>query len=265
MGADHSVEGGPEELMSLLRVQDLGMTFGGLRANWDISFEVAEGEMLGLIGPNGAGKSTLFNCISGYYTPTAGKIYFRDQDVTGFRPFEMARLGLARTFQVYVATGDLNVLEYVMVGSFLKTSSRLKAKAKAESLLENMNLTALAQERVANLPVAAQKRVVMAAALATDPELLLLDEVAAGLNPSEIDQMMSVIRWVHGELKITVLLIEHVMELVMKLSHRVLVLDSGLLIAEGDPAGIVLNPEVIKAYLGERYVTQHSGRGAELV
>jgi len=241
------------------------MIFGGLRANWDISFEVAEGEMLGLIGPNGAGKSTLFNCISGYYAPTAGKIYFRGQDVTGFKPFEMARLGLARTFQVYVATGDLNVLEYVMVGSFLKTSSRLKAKAKAESLLENMNLTALGQERVANLPVAAQKRVVMAAALATDPELLLLDEVAAGLNPSEIDQMMSVIRWVHGELKITVLLIEHVMELVMKLSHRVMVLDSGLLIAEGDPAEIVMNPEVIKAYLGERYVTQHADRGAELV
>jgi branched-chain amino acid transport system ATP-binding protein len=251
--------------MSLLRVENLGMTFGGLRANWDISFEVAEGEMLGLIGPNGAGKSTLFNCISGYYAPTAGKIYFRDQDVTGFKPFEMACLGLARTFQVYVATGDLNVLEYVMVGSFLKTSSRLKAKAKAESLLENMNLTALTQERVANLPVAAQKRVVMAAALATDPELLLLDEVAAGLNPSEIDQMMSVIRWVHGELKITVLLIEHVMELVMKLSDRVLVLDSGLLIAEGDPAKIVLNPEVIKAYLGERYVAQHSGRGADIV
>ena len=251
--------------MSLLKVHELGMTFGGLRANWDISFEVAEGEMLGLIGPNGAGKSTLFNCISGFYAPAAGRIYFRGQDVTGLRPFEMARLGLARTFQVYVATGDLNVLEYLMVGSFLKTSSRLKARAKAEGLLENMNLTDMAQERVANLPVAAQKRVMMAAALATDPELLLLDEVAAGLNPSEIDQMINVVRWVRSELKITVFLIEHVMELVMKLSQRVLVLDSGLLIAEGNPAEIVLNPEVIKAYLGERYVAQHAGRGAELV
>jgi branched-chain amino acid transport system ATP-binding protein len=250
--------------MSLLKVNDLGITFGGLRANWDISFEVAEGELLGLIGPNGAGKSTLFNCISGFYAPTAGKIYFQGRDVTGFRPFDMARLGLARTFQVYVATGDLNVVEYVMVGSFLKTSSRLKAKAKAQGLLEHMNLTGLAQEKVANLPVAAQKRVVMAAALATDPTLLLLDEVAAGLNPSEIDQMINVIRWVHSELKITVFLIEHVMELVMRLSHRVLVLDSGLLVAEGDPAGIVQNPEVIKAYLGERYVAQHSGRGGEL-
>jgi branched-chain amino acid transport system ATP-binding protein len=250
--------------MSLLKVNGLGITFGGLRANWDISFEVAEGELLGLIGPNGAGKSTLFNCISGFYAPTVGKIYFQGRDVTGLRPFEMARLGLARTFQVYVATGDLNVMEYVMVGSFLKTSSRLKAKAKAEGLLENMNLKGLAKEQVANLPVAAQKRVVMAAALATDPELLLLDEVAAGLNPSEIDQMMNVIRWAHSELKITVFLIEHVMELVMKLSHRVLVLDSGLLIAEGNPGKIVLDPEVIKAYLGERYVAQHSGRGGEL-
>ncbi|HTY22565.1 MAG TPA: ABC transporter ATP-binding protein [Desulfomonilaceae bacterium] len=251
--------------MVLLKVEKLGMTFGGLRANWDISFEVTAGEMVGLIGPNGAGKSTLFNCISGLHEPTAGRIFFRGQDVTGFKSFEMARLGLARTFQVYVATGDLNVLEYVMVGSFMRTRSRREARSKAEGLLEKMNLDTLAQERVASLPVASQKRVVMASALATDPELLLLDEVAAGLNPSEIDQMIAVIRWVHSDLNITVLLIEHVMELVMRLSHRVFVLDSGLLVAEGEPSDIVRRPEVIRAYLGERYVAQHSGRGTELV
>ena len=139
--------------------------------------------MVGLIGPNGAGKSTLFNCLAGLYTPTAGRIFFRDQDVTGLKPFDMARLGLARTFQVYVATGDLNVMENIMVGSFLRTSSRLKARAKAEGLMENMNLADVAGERLANLPVAAQKRVAMATALAIDPVLLLLDEVAAGLNP----------------------------------------------------------------------------------
>jgi len=243
--------------MALLKVQSLDMTFGGLHANRDISFEVADGELLGLIGPNGAGKSTLFNCLAGLYAPTSGEIYFRDRNVTGSKPYQMARLGLARTFQVYVATGDLDVLENVMVGSFLRTRSRVKAKAKAEGLLEKMGLAGLERARVANLPVAAQKRVVMATALATDPMLLLLDEVAAGLNPSEIEQMMEVIRWLHRDLRITVILIEHVMELVMNLSHRVLVLDSGRLIAEGEPKEIVRRPEVIKAYLGERYVSEH--------
>lgn len=246
--------------MTLLKVQGMGMSFGGLRANWDISFQVAEGEMVGLIGPNGAGKSTLFNCLAGLYTPTEGRIFFRERNVTGLKPYDMARLGLARTFQVYVATGDLNVLENIMVGGFLRTSSRLKARAKAESLMEKMNLANVADERLANLPVAAQKRVAMATALAIDPVLLLLDEVAAGLNPTEIEQMIEVIRWVHRDLKVTVLLIEHVMELVMKLSQRVLVLDCGRLVAEGAPSDIVQRPEVIKAYLGERYVAEHARR-----
>jgi branched-chain amino acid transport system ATP-binding protein len=242
--------------MALLEVQRLGMSFGGLLANWDISFEVAAGELVGLIGPNGAGKSTLFNCVAGLYAPTAGRVFFQGRDVTGFKPYQMARLGLARTFQVYAATGDLNVLENVMVGSFLRTRSRVLAKQKAEALLEQMNLSDLARERVANLPVASQKRVVMATALATDPQLLLLDEVAAGLNPREIDQTIGLIRLVHAHLKVTVILIEHVMELVMKLSHRVLVLDSGRLIAEGEPSDISSRPEVIRAYLGERYVAE---------
>ena len=250
--------------MALLDVQGLGMMFGGLRANWDITFQVTAGELVGLIGPNGAGKSTLFNCLAGLHTPTAGRIIFKGTDVTGFPPFRMARLGVARTFQVYVATGDLNVVEYIMVGGFLKTHLSYKARAKAEALMKNMNLTELARERVANLPVAAQKRVAMATALATEPELLLLDEVAAGLNPAEIEHISDVIRWVHGDMKITVILIEHVMEMVMKLSHRVLVLDSGRLIAEGEPAGIVRKPEVIKAYLGERYVTEHYAEAARV-
>ena len=245
--------------MALLDVKGLGMRFGGLEANWDISFQVEAGELVGLIGPNGAGKSTLFNCIAGMHSPTVGNIFFRGQNVTGYRAYEMARLGLARTFQVYVATGDLNVLENVMVGAFMRTSSLVKARTKAEGILENMNLASLAQERVANLPVAAQKRVVMATALATYPELLLLDEVAAGLNPTEMDDMIRMIRWVHGQLHVTVMVVEHVMELVMKLSHRVLVVESGRLIAEGEPSDIVRRPEVIKAYLGERYVTEQLG------
>ena len=249
--------------MDLLSAQGLGMSFGGLLANHDISFEIIPGEMVGLIGPNGAGKSTLFNCLAGLYKPTAGRILFQGKDVTGFKPYEMARLGMARTFQVYVATGDLNILENVMVGSFLRTRSKAKARSKAESLLEKMDLRDMAKERVANLPVAAQKRVVMATALATDPILLLLDEVAAGLNPKEIDDMIGLVRWVHADLHVTVILIEHVMELVMKLSHRVLVLDSGQLIAEGEPSNIVLQPRVIKAYLGERYGTQSFSRNSQ--
>lgn len=242
----------------LLKVQGLGMTFGGLHANFDISFEIGEGEMVGLIGPNGAGKSTLFNCIAGLYVPSAGRLFFRGKEVTGCKPYEMARMGLARTFQVYVATGDLNVVENIMVGAFMHTASRDRAHRKAEGIMENMGLKELAQERVTSLPVAAQKRVVMATALATDPHMLLLDEVAAGLNPTEIDRMMEVIRWVHDELHVTVLLTEHVMEMVMNLSHRVLVLEAGRLIAEGEPGKIVQQPEVIKAYLGERYVRDHS-------
>ncbi len=245
--------------MALLEVKDLGMRFGGLLANWKITFSLEAGEMVGLIGPNGAGKSTLFNCIAGLCTPTEGRVFFKGREVTGYRPYQMARMGLARTFQVYAATGDLNVVENVMVGSFAHVRSRSGAMAKAQGLMEKMNLAELASERVANLPIAAQKRVVMATALATDPALLLLDEVAAGLNQTEIEQMVGLIRWVHRDLGITVLLIEHVMELVMNLSDRVLVLDGGTLIAEGEPAQIVRSPEVIKAYLGARYAAQVDG------
>jgi branched-chain amino acid transport system ATP-binding protein len=170
---------------------------------------------------------------------------------------EIARMGLARTFQVYAAAGDLNVAENVMVGSFMHTRSTANAKKRTTRILEDMELGDLADYLVSELPVAAQKRVTMATALATDPKLLLLDEVAAGLNPSEIDGIMATIRRIHNELGISVMLIEHVMELVMRVSHRVIVLDYGQKIAEGKPEDIAKNPQVIKAYLGERYVKEH--------
>lgn len=247
--------------MTLLKVANLWMSFGGLHAVCDVSFEVRAGELVGIIGPNGAGKSTLFNTLAGLYIPSRGKRFFEGKDVTTLKAHHMARRGIARTFQIYMATGDLTVVENIMVGSFMHTNSRAKARAKAQELMEMMHLSDLGSERVANLPVAAQKRVVMATALATNPKLLLLDEVAAGLNPAEIDEMVSMIRWVHDELKITVMLIEHVMELVINLSHRVLVLDSGRVIADGDPADVVRRPEVIKAYLGERYAAQFLAEG----
>ncbi len=245
--------------MALLEVHGLIKDFGGLRANDDISITMERGELIGLIGPNGAGKTTLFNCVSGLHPVTSGRVMFDGQDITDLKAHEVARLGLARTFQVYVASGDLNVEENVMVGCFMRTRSPSRARARANEILKDLNLHDLSEFRVSELTVAAQKRVTMATALGSDPKLLLLDEVAAGLNPSEIEEIMADIRHVHEDMGVTVMLIEHVMELVMKVSDRVIVLDSGKKIAEGDPETIVEDPRVIKAYLGERYVREHGG------
>ena len=245
--------------MALLEVHNVIKDFGGLRANSDISFTMEKGELLGLIGPNGAGKTTLFNCISGLHPLTSGRIVFDGEDISALKAHEVARRGLARTFQVYAASGDLSVEENVMVGCFMHTRSRAGARARADEILSYLKLKDLSDYLVSELPVAAQKRVTMATALGTDPSLLLLDEVAAGLNPSEIEEILATIKHIHYDLGITVMLIEHVMELVMKISDRVIVLDSGKKIAEGNPGEIAQNPEVIKAYLGERYVKEHSG------
>lgn len=245
--------------MALLEVHSLTKDFGGLRANDNVSFSMEKGELVGLIGPNGAGKTTLFNCISGLHPITSGQVIFGGEDITKLKSHEVARRGLARTFQVYVASGDLSVEENVMVGCFMKTSSRTRAKARANEILEDLKLDGLSNYLVGELPVSAQKRVTMATAIGSGPKLLLLDEVAAGLNPNEIEEIMTSIRHVHEDLGITLMLIEHVMELVMKISHRVIVLDYGKKIAEGEPEAIAKDPQVIKAYLGERYVREHAG------
>jgi branched-chain amino acid transport system ATP-binding protein len=242
--------------MNILQVQSLSKSFGGLQANKDISFDVAEGEMLGIIGPNGAGKTTLFNCIAGLHRIDSGKVIFHGGDITPLGSHAIARLGLARTFQIYVASGDLTVKENVMVGCFMRTQSRSMAASRAEEILSYFQISNISGHFVSELPIAAQKRVSMATALATGPTLLLLDEVAAGLNPNEIDEIIALIRHIHGNLGITVVLIEHVMEMVMNICHRVIVLDYGQKISEGDPRSVIKDPAVIKAYLGERYARQ---------
>jgi len=242
--------------MAFLDVQHLTKTFGGLRANDNISFSLERHELIGLIGPNGAGKTTLFNCISGHYPLTSGRIVFDGEDITELKAHEVSRRGIARTFQVYVASGDLSVRENVMVGCFMHTHSRGKARSRAERILKDLGLYELCDDLVSELPVAAQKRVTMATALGTEPKLLLLDEVAAGLNTMEIEEILASIRHVHKDMGLTVMLIEHVMELVMKVSERVIVLDYGEKIAEGAPDTIANDPKVVKAYLGERYVKE---------
>ncbi len=244
--------------MALLEVHNVTKDFGGLRANSEVSFSMEKGELVGLIGPNGAGKTTLFNCISGLHKVTSGRILFGGEDITELKAYEVARRGLARTFQVYTASGDLSVAENVMIGCFMRTRSRSQAKARADEILAFLRLQDVSDYLVSELPVAAQKRVTMATALGSDPKMLLLDEVAAGLNPSEIEEILASIKHIHYDLGVTVMLIEHVMELVMKISDRIIVLDSGQKIAEGIPGDIAKNPAVIKAYLGERYVEEHA-------
>ncbi len=240
--------------MAFLQVIDLVKDFGGVVANSHVSFEIEQGEIIGLIGPNGAGKTTLFNCIVGYHKPDSGQVIFKGKDITGFKPFMTNREGMGRTFQIMKVTAGMSVLENVMVGAFCRTDHRNLAKIEASAILEFLGLDEMKNYHLNELPIATQKKVGLARALATQPELLMLDEVASGLNPKETEEMVNVLKRIHQEKKITLFLIEHVMEVVMPISQRVIVLDGGEKIAEGLPKEIVKNERVIKAYLGEKYV-----------
>jgi branched-chain amino acid transport system ATP-binding protein len=212
-----------------------------------------------LIGPNGAGKTTLFNCIVGFHKPDSGKVIFKGKEITGFKPFMTNKEGIGRTFQIMKVTAGMTVLENVMVGAFCKADDRHLAKVEAAAVLGFLGLDSLKTYHLNELPIAAQKKIGLARAIATQPELLMLDEVASGLNPKETEEMVDLLKRIHREKKITLFLIEHVMEVVMPISNRVVVLDYGKKIAEDIPEKIINNEDVIKAYLGEKY---HASRRA---
>jgi len=236
----------------ILQVQNVSKRFGGLLANSEITFDLPKGQILGLIGPNGAGKTTLFNVINGVYAPTEGQITFRDTDISGWKPYEVVDLGLARTHQIVRPLNDLTVLENVMAGACYghEHHSLTEAEEIAQEVMEFVGLHERRDSLAASLNVAQKKRLEMARALAARPHLLLLDEVLAGLNPTEIAEMVEVVLKIR-EQGVTIFIIEHVMHALMNVSDRVIVLDYGQLIAEGTPDEIVDNPKVIEAYLGD--------------
>ncbi len=241
----------------ILQLQNITKEFGGLRALHNISFKVPEGQILGLIGPNGAGKTTLFNVISGIFSPTSGTVRYGEHDVTGFRPYRLARMGIARTHQIVKPLNELTVRRNVMVGAcFGRENLGLAASAKvADEVLEFVGLAPRANQLAASLNVAQKKRLELARALASRPHLLLLDEVLAGLNPSEIAEMATTILKIR-ERGVTIIMIEHVMHVIMKVSDYMLALDYGNLIAEGTPAEVSKNQAVIEAYLGDPKLAQ---------
>lgn len=234
----------------MLEVRGLTRRFGGLVAVNDLSFEVNEGDMIGLIGPNGSGKTTTFSMLSGALKPSAGTITFNGERIEALKANQVCRKGLARTFQVVQPFPDITAVENVMIGAFVNTSSGRQAEAKAREMLERVGLTPKADTLGKELTLVQLKSLEVAKALATEPKLLLLDEVAAGLNSTEVDVMLGLVRRLHSE-GITCIIVEHVLRFVMNLSHRCIVIDFGSQIAEGTPEEVLNNPAVHAAYLGE--------------
>lgn len=236
--------------MSLLSVRNLSKNFGGLRAVSRLSFDVEEGEIVGLIGPNGAGKTTVFNLITGFSLPSEGTVTFEGRTLNGLKPHQICELGLTRTFQVVQPFPDITALENVLIGAFIRYPSTRAAERKALEVLDMVDLSHKTHELAKNLTLIELKRLEIGKALATEPRMLLLDEVAAGLNPVEIEELLALVSQLHRQ-GIIFLLVEHVMKVIMSLSHRIIVLHYGEKIAEGSADEISRHPKVLEAYLGE--------------
>src|SRR5579864_4698109 len=250
--SDRGLSGTPWSMPEALVIRNLSKRFGGLRAVQDLSFSVNESETVALIGPNGAGKTTSFNLITGYYRPDTGSVSAFGRELVGLRPHDICAHGLARTFQVARPFGAMTVLANVMTGAFLRDKRPEAAREKAHEAIEFVGLAAKTQSAARDLTTIDQRRLEMARALATEPRLLLLDEVMAGLNPSEIDQAVALV----GKLAargLTIVIVEHVMRAIMAVARHIVVLDHGQKIAEGDPKSVVANADVIRAYLGTGY------------
>lgn len=252
--------------MPLLELIDITKNFGGVRALDRVSLEVEAGAIVGLIGPNGSGKTTLFGVISGFLRPDAGRIRFNGADLVGLKPHEVCHQGVGRTFQLVQPFADMSVLDNVAAAYLFGRHGRQKpslrqARQEAWRLLELGKLTAPANRLSGSLTLSQQKRLEMLRALATGPQLLLLDEVMAGLTPPEAEEMLGVMRTFHRELDLTILLIEHMIKLVAGLSSRLAVLHFGRLITEGPPEEVMRHEEVIAAYLGKRYRERHNAAG----
>lgn len=254
------------KVQPILTAENVTMRFGGVTAVSDLSLKVDEGSIVGVIGPNGAGKTTLFNVLSGFYTPQEGDVRFAGKSIRGRKPFEICRMGMARTFQNIRLFSDMTVLENVMIGRHCRTKAgiwgaltRNPATRREEqesidisySLLETVHLQDLWNEKACNLAYGAQRRLEIARALATEPRMLLLDEPAAGMNPQETNELKDLVLQIRADRDLSILLIEHDMGMVMSLSDRIYVMEYGSRIAAGTPAEVRSNPRVIQAYLGE--------------